>query len=121
MDRVFVYGTLRQGQYNHPILGKARFVQMDELPDHALYSLRYFPAAYHSPGYSVVGEVYEVDVATLERLDRLEGYTGNPLTSLYVRKEKVLRSGLNAYVYLWPRLPDKDMPLIPSGDWTKAI
>jgi gamma-glutamylaminecyclotransferase len=77
MHKVFVYGTLKKGWGNNRLMveGNAKFlgpaVTMDSFK---LYGMG---VPFMRPGGDdvVAGEVYEVDDATLARLDRLEGHS----------------------------------------------
>jgi gamma-glutamylcyclotransferase (GGCT)/AIG2-like uncharacterized protein YtfP len=72
---LFVYGTLRQGGPNHPLLAAARFVDAARTAErYALFVdgipfLAPVPAVHH-----VRGEVYAVSAETLAEIDRLEGH-----------------------------------------------
>ena len=73
---IFVYGTLRRGFGNHgyvrdcPCLGRA-----ETAAAYAMYVTGGIPyLVADEPRYTVVGEVYRVDAATLARLDELEGH-----------------------------------------------
>lgn len=75
--KVFVYGTLKRGYHNwHRILkdhaellGGAETLDRFEMVDWGCPSI--YPLS--EDGHRVRGEVYEVDVPTLCRLDQLEG------------------------------------------------
>ena len=83
MKRVFVYGSLKSGHWNNPILGnskllgeavtKAKYFLTDcgfpyLIPEHALRGAGRHPTA------PVAGEVYEVaDEEIMDSLDALEG------------------------------------------------
>jgi len=80
--RVFVYGTLKRGFPNHPLLesatwlGRARTTESWPL----VIAGRWFvPCLLEQPGkgHRVRGEVYAVDTPTLAALDELEG-VGEP-------------------------------------------
>lgn len=97
---VFVYGTLRRGFYNHgylrdcPCLGQAVTAE-----PYTMYVTGGVPSLMaDEPRYTVVGEVYRVDAATLARLDALEEHP-----SLYCRSlaDIVLEDGhtQQAWVY----------------------
>ena len=73
---VFVYGTLLAGEPNHRLLTGARLVaEARTKPAFELRDLGAFPGLVRGGQHAVAGEVYEVDVATLAALDRLEGRT----------------------------------------------
>jgi gamma-glutamylcyclotransferase (GGCT)/AIG2-like uncharacterized protein YtfP len=78
--RVFVYGTLRRGHRNHCLLEKSAFVgEAATLRPYWMVATGAFPvvldavpADFGFPPLAVAGEIYHVDDATLEQLDRLE-------------------------------------------------
>ena len=84
VTKVFVYGTLKTGERNHPVALRAGqpVVTPGTLWDHQLWDLGPFPAAVKGDGF-IVGEVLdfgnEVSRA-LFGLDGLEGFrgSGNP-------------------------------------------
>lgn len=106
--RVFVYGTLLRGEPNHYILEHACFVREARTP--AVFTLRdmgAFPALLADGSTAVLGEVYDVDAATLARLDRLEGHprlyrrtpialSRRPPVSVGIRRELAVRRGGSA-------------------------
>lgn len=80
LTKVFVYGTLKKGGYNHHYLANAKYLGKAQTmsaysmigKDMAFpYLLRVTPTA--SGGHFIQGEVYEVNNTTLASLDRLEG------------------------------------------------
>ena len=81
-NRVFVYGSLKQGFWNHPrfmtsarLVGTARTVDGFTLFDNGRY-----PKLEANGDRRIHGEVYEVDSQTLTALDRLEcGYDRVPI------------------------------------------
>src|SRR5690606_19616506 len=96
--RVFVYGTLRRGEANHRLLERATFLrEARTIPAFSLRDLGAFPGLFAGGHTPVVGEVYEVDAATLARLDRLEGHP-----SFYRREPIALDDGERVEAYLLP-------------------
>ena len=111
--RVLVYGTLLRGQPNHRVLAGARFVrEARTAPTFELYDLGYFPGLVAGGATGIAGELYDVDLATLERLDQLEGHP-----SFYRRRSISLDDGTLAQAYLLPRTSIANRPRIPSGSW----
>lgn len=111
--RVFVYGTLRSGQGNHRLLaGSSSSGLVRTTPEYSMVSCGMFPAIAKEGGTAILGEVYEVDAKTLERLDRLEGVPNH-----YFRDEITIEDGSKALAYFYPveRIAGRD--LILSGDW----
>lgn len=112
--RVLVYGSLKRGFHNHPLLEHARFLGPASTPgQYRLYSLGDYPAAVEAPrgGYALHGELYQVDSDTLARLDRLEGHPE------YFRRKQVKTTAGPAWLYLLPTAPESANELL-SGTWT---
>lgn len=115
MTLVFVYGSLRRGQTNHRILeGSAMVATARTLGRFRLVDLGAYPALLPGGTTAVVGEVYEVDGPTLERLDRLEGHPH------YYRRELIeLDDRQIAYVYVFVADVVERACEVPSGDWVE--
>lgn len=81
--RVFLYGSLKQGQYNHKRFGLdkgARFLGTTSIPKFRLFHNDIFPAAVpdENSKFSLMGEIYDLPPALflqLERMERGAGYT----------------------------------------------
>lgn len=80
---LFTYGTLKRGLRNSVLLAGSNFVKETVTkPLYKLYDCGPYPCLVEAEkGKSVRGEIYEIDAATLARLDRLEG-----IPFLYDRK-----------------------------------
>src|SRR5687768_6262063 len=110
--RVFVYGTLMQGEHHHDEMKGAHFLGLTETqPEYELVQLDYYPAIVRGGSLRIIGELYDVDDAILARLDKLEEV---PL--YYVRERITLADGSQADTYVLPRerLGGAALP-IPSG------
>jgi gamma-glutamylaminecyclotransferase len=111
---VFVYGTLRKGQWNHYLLDSSKFIGMAKTKKrYALYGNEVPFLSRIKAVSQVTGEVYSVDDATLSRLDGLEGH---PDAYKREQAEVVLQDGteLIAWIYFHDTaLGD----LIESGDF----
>ena len=77
--RVFVYGTLKQGYSNHPMLATVKEFLGDVATINTyrmltiLHASGMFPVILDDPnGKPVCGEIYHVDDQTLARFDQLE-------------------------------------------------
>lgn len=111
--RVFVYGTLLAGEANHALLATARRVGAAHTPSRfALHDLGAYPALVRGGRVAVVGEVYEVDAATLAALDQLEDHP-----DYYRRTAIVLADGNEVETYLLTPAQVAGYPVIASGDW----
>lgn len=103
---VFVYGTLMKPYGNHALIEDEKFLGNAVLEGYGLYNVSpFFPGIIEQEGAAVKGEVYDINEATLKKLDRLEGEG-----SLYIRKnvQVILESKevISAYVYIWNKAID---------------
>lgn len=111
--RVFVYGTLRRGEYNHHYLSSATYVgQTRTEPSFTLVDLGGYPGLLLEGSTPVVGELYDVDVTTLARLDLLE-----EAPEVYRRQWLHLNAEVSAMVYVIPKRFTHQAPVLVSGDW----
>lgn len=109
---VFVYGTLRQGEYNAPYLKGARFLgPCLSASAYTMWDLGAYPGVVPGGDAPVVGEVYQVDDETLAQLDVLEGYPHD-----YMRERIDTPYGA-AWIYLLRDAERGDRPVVNSGDW----
>ena len=113
---IFVYGTLRQGEYNNILLENAKFKGMfSTVPEYELRNFGVFPGLMSNGSTSVKGEVYEVDDETLTYLDYHEGHP-----TFYCRttiKLKGHTDEVEAYLISEHPRYHKELPIIHSGDW----
>jgi len=108
---VFVYGTLMKGELHHTSIAHARFVRAAETqPEYELVQIDYYPAMLPGGGSRIVGELYEVDDATLKHLDELE-----EVPHYYERRTIKLADGSEAMTYVMPRDRAGASSPIPSG------
>lgn len=105
MNKLLVYGTLREGLTNAVV----------RIPG-KLYNLGWFPGLVldksDEPSDFVTCEVLEVDDGKLFMLDSYEGYDpGDPEGSLYLREK------YGEYFVYTINKDVSDRPVIESGDW----
>ncbi len=73
----------------------------------------------------VHGELYELPIAALDRIDELEGFDPlDPGSSLFLRVDCSVRldgnsTPLQACTYVWPH--DATATTIPEGDWVNFL
>lgn len=106
MHKVFVYGSLKKGFGNHPLLQGSAFLGNTTTRDshYVMGSFGAFPAVRRGGHLKVAGELYEVDSETLGRLDNLEGNG-----SFYKREKVPLDNGKWGWIYLLCySVPDSD-------------
>lgn len=111
--RVFVYGTLLRGERNATLLRTSRFLgETATAKGFRLFDLGSYPAMAKAESGTVIGELFEVDDATLAGLDRLEDHP-----NVYWRTEIQLVDRRRALTYLMPMERLRSCPRIASGDW----
>ena len=117
---VFVYGTLRRGGVRAmpDLFPAAKFID-DANVKGSLYDLGAFPGLLLDEANSlVIGEVYEVDDETLNKLDEIEASTH------YWRKQveiSVADSSSLCWVYESDPKYYFHRVLITSGDWIEYV
>lgn len=113
---VAVFGSLRTGLWNNPILESSQLLGITKTASvFTLKDLGSFPGLLHVGNTAVVVEVYEVDnEQTWARLDRLEGYP-----NFYNRMIIETEFGY-AWLYYNP-LTDRylNTETVESGDWVE--
>lgn len=117
--KVFVYGTLRRGFGNNYRFDndECKFLGFRRVPGYELYSTRGggvpMVLEVDDETSTAYGEVYEVDTATLQSLDYLEGHpTG------WCRRP--LKGDNSIWVYTAPDASRiSGMVHVPDGDWSK--
>jgi gamma-glutamylcyclotransferase (GGCT)/AIG2-like uncharacterized protein YtfP len=78
----------------------------------ALHDLGAFPGMVDGGADAITGEVYEVDVETLARLDALEGHP-----RFYRRTPIALADGSFVETYLLTRAQVEGRPVVTTGSW----
>ena len=110
--KVFVYGTLRQGQSAHHLLAGARFVGTARTPpEYTLLDMGTYPALISGGDTAVLGEIYEVNADVLAALDRYED-----APHLYRRVLTTIGTH-EVFVYLLGAEHGSNRPKLRSGDW----
>jgi gamma-glutamylaminecyclotransferase len=101
---IFVYGTLKRGLSNHSYLAGKRFVsEARTRPEYRLFDLGGYPGMVHTAadGLSIEGEIWEIDDACLQGLDRLEDIKGGEYERTFIALAPPFDSEkIEGYVYL---------------------
>ena len=103
MTRVFVYGTLKRGGANHGWIARQRFVaEALTQPLYRMFDLGGYPGMIRSEsGIAIVGEVWDVDLAGLAKLDVLEDIDGGEYERVPVELQgEFADQRVEGYVYL---------------------
>lgn len=110
---IFVYGTLKKGLSNHFFLSGANYLGPARTVNRYALYVDMYPGVYPSDQISpIVGQLFEVDSATLSRLDALEDHPRLYRRELIeVDTDEGRRS---AWIYFYPQ---KGGRLIPSGEF----
>lgn len=115
--RLWVYGTLKKGGRLHGAMRGASFLACcRSVPGYQLLKLGWYPGLVRvpcpGPGDTVAGELYEVPVEMLDRLDEAEG------APALFRREPVALPGhpqaAQAYFYQGPVVGRAG---VPGGEW----
>jgi gamma-glutamylaminecyclotransferase len=116
--KVFVYGTLKKGFGNHPILSNAKFLGEAHTMEASfqMYSLGGFPAVTLEGNQRIIGEVYEVeDPSIISNMDELEHHPH------WYQRIMVPTSLGAAWTYIMPfsRLKKPIPPKVMEGFWSR--
>lgn len=118
---VFVYGTLRMNEVNHYLLQEAEFVAEGCWTTGKLYDTGLgYPVIVQDRQEKIIGELYQVSDAELEKLDILEGYSVHGQSNMYERITQTINTEsetYKAYVYVNSSLLVSEEQKIDSGDW----
>ena len=96
---IFVYGTLMRGERASYMLDDYEYCGTFCLKDYAMYNVSTYPGIKSKKGECVVGEVYLVDDACIQRMDEYEEEG-----SLYIRKLVNVENAsgnMEAFVYVY--------------------
>ena len=76
--KLFVYGSLKKGYYNHRLLKDSQFIRKYSIPGFTLYSAGSYPVAIQSKKGKdyITGEVYEVNSQIWNIINNMERYAG---------------------------------------------
>jgi gamma-glutamylaminecyclotransferase len=119
--KIFVYGSLRKGFYNHRLLTDSTFLGMAKTPPgYTMIGLGGFPGVIKAGEGRVLGEIYEVSEKTLKNLDRLESHP-NFYCRTPVEVETPEGEAIEVETYLLPISYLRDgAEVIESGDWKRG-
>lgn len=128
MQRVFVYGTLKEGFANHDRIFTGYDIKITPAWTYGeLYDLKWGFPAMTEGNHKINGELLEFnDPDILQKIDRLEGYKGkdNPFNFYDRVKVNVFvnsKTPIIAWIYLMTheKIQDIIYEPVPSGVWGK--
>ncbi|TNE52138.1 MAG: gamma-glutamylcyclotransferase [Deltaproteobacteria bacterium] len=111
--RLFVYGTLMEGECNSHWLQPARWLRVaSTTPNFLLLDMGGYPALVAGGVQAIVGELYDVDEPLITRLDRLEEHP-----DVYKRTLIALACGTDAIAYVLQPRWTSNGAIIHAADW----
>lgn len=116
---IFVYGSLRQGLYNFPIIEQStasKFIAYGILEGYRMYSLGSYPAIHEHEGMRIYGEIWKVNDRVFNYIDRMEHSAGY---GSLVREIQTSRGKINALFYFKEK--SQNHIYINGGDWVKYL
>lgn len=123
VSTIFVYGTIRKGDYNHhrSLNGGHEFIGEGILTGYQMYNLGSYPmiTPTGNASHEIVGEVYKIsdnDANFINRMEMGAGYY--PIRVTINMKDGTTRTAI-AYAMELGYEYYKKQTLIPSGDWIK--
>lgn len=90
MKHIAVYGSLKKGKYNHPLLEDSKFIGYVSVSGE-LYKVSSYPALVMGDGSTYQAELYEVDDRTYDIVYRMELGAG------YIERKEKYRVGDSEY------------------------
>lgn len=111
--RLFVYGTFLPDEADHELLVGAKHVGSARTrPGYTLVELNTFAGMIAGGDGAVVGEIYEVEYATLAACDKKRDHP-----HLYHRADIELEDGTKAHTYLMHSNQVRGKRRVKDGDW----
>ncbi len=112
---VYVYGSLRKGQYNAYILKNAKYIKTTRLNGWDMFTRGFFPFLVEGEG-SVTVELYEISRGIFDQLDLLESYPHH-----YQRKIVSDDEGNQGWLYYYENFESEyylqKAIQVECGDW----
>lgn len=117
--RFAVYGSLKKGYHNHPVIQGANYLGTDSTkPEYSLYSLGSYPAVTKGGSTSIHLEVYETDNdSIIDRVNRLEGFISKNNPHNYYDSITIDTKYGEAEMFILRDLKTENLTLIKSGNW----
>ena len=117
---VAVYGSLRKGQSNSPLLSNGTYRgSFMTKPEYVMKSLgqNSFPGVKKGGNTSIFMEVYRVSKDDLKSLDHLEGFTKKGDKNNFYEREIISTPYGKALAYFYNSDFKVSEPLVETGNW----
>lgn len=100
--KVFVYGTLMSGEFNHNYLINSTYLSQGTIEGYDMYNVGFFPAIIEGDDL-IIGELYQVPIKDLPAIDNLEGEG-----TFYLKKCETVRDaeGKTSFAFIYVFLED---------------
>lgn len=110
--RIFVYGTLKRGFYNHYLIENEKFLGEHCVYGYTLYEVPGFayPFMVKSDGGFVKGEVWEVAMDVFEIIRRMEESAGYRVKSI----------GKNLFAFVFPKSQLPENAVVIGCEWHRT-
>ena len=111
---LFVYGTLKRGERNHPLLMDEKYLgDTGTSPNYLLVDLGRYPGMVKKPhgGFSVQGELFEIPYKLILELDKIED-----APFLFNLEPITLADGSKAFSYLYKQSIEGER-ILSEGVW----
>lgn len=120
--RVFVYGTLKNGESNSLLLWSSQYIGPEVIEGYRMYDLGVYPAIVKTDNKNemVGGEVWEISSGTMEVIDKMEGWKGDNNPQNLYNKDVVQTNYGEAFVYSLNIAEHERLnyPIIADGNWS---
>lgn len=123
---VFVYGTLKMAERNNAVIKRPgnKYICDDYITGYAIYDMPYgFPFVIYTGNKEdiVYGETWEINHATLDGMDALEGYREDRVLNHYERVTVKAYSDLECFVYVYENFPKCNYVRCEDGVWNYVV
>lgn len=116
METIFVYGSLKEGLYNHYLLGGkfAKLLQKEATTAGRMYSRGDFPVLYKGDD-TIHGEIWDVPDEAFHRIVDME------LNAGYSLEKRIINNKYIAFIFLYHGNEQAEKPsaYIASGNWVQ--
>ena len=112
MNRLFVYGSLKQGFHNAGYLASASYLGDFETQNiYTMYNFGNYPGVTAQGNSAIFGEVYAVDQIQFAAIDKLEGYPD------FYQREIIRTAYGEAWIYIVNASLCINKKTVLSGQW----
>jgi len=117
--KVFVYGSLKQGESRHKVLESPEVLSYGAdimmFPGYLVKVTKSYPGLLYTGNEisSIHGEVYGINDILLKKLDRIEGHP-----TLFMRSLRRTKNSHMCWVYIFQNPTGSHFEPVPDNDWS---